>query len=104
MKFFKQNWIPLLAAIALVLAVPEGILPYAYYQLLRWGITAAAIYMGYKAFEMERIGWAWTMGIVAVVFNPIFPIHLAKETWMVIDLVVATIFATSAFRLNKTNV
>lgn len=102
MNFLEQNWIPLAAAFALMLAVPEDLWPYAYYQLLRWGITAAALYMGYKALEMERIGWVWTMGIIAVVFNPLFSIYLEKDMWMVIDVVAAGIFTTAAFRLNKT--
>ena len=32
------------------------------------------------------------MGIVAIVFNPIIPLHMSKEFWKVLDFVTAVIF------------
>ena len=40
----------------------------------------------------RRQFWPWIMGGVAILFNPILPIHLTREEWQLIDFGVAVIF------------
>ena len=58
---------------ALLLAIPN--LPYSYYQLLRILIFISAGLIAIKTYQNEKIGWAFTMGTVAILFNPLSPIY-----------------------------
>ena len=69
--------------------------PYGYYTLLRFVVCPSAAYLAVQAIEVEKMKWAWTMGIITVLFNPILPVHLDKSTWQLFDLIAAAIFATS---------
>ena len=93
-QFRYKNILAIISAIALLLAIP-AIWPYAYYQLLRWLIAGSAIFIAYLAYNLNKQGWIWLMVAIAILFNPISPIHLDKETWMIIDVVVAIIFIIS---------
>lgn len=73
--------------------------PYGYYQILRWVIAGVTGYSAYLAYQQNKISWTWILGITAVLFNPIAPIHLEKETWSVINIITAAIIFTSIFKM-----
>jgi hypothetical protein len=54
---------------------------------------------GYGAYlcvmELNKPRWAWAFGIIALLFNPFIPIHLNREAWAPIDLVVAVFLIAS---------
>ena len=84
----KLLYIP--AAILFIGVFP---LPIGYYTLLRLVVTAAAAYVAYDTFQNDKqSGWIWVFGFVAILFNPLIPIYLDKELWMVIDFAVAILF------------
>ena len=95
MEWLKNNWFKILAIILLLIAI--GNHPYSYYQFLRWFILATAGYSAYIAYNQQKIGWAWIFGTIALLFNPIFPFYLQKDTWQFIDGIVAVIFSVSVF-------
>ena len=70
---------------------------YSYYQILRWVVCGAAVYSAFVAMDSKKISWAWAIGITAVLFNPIIPIHLTRDSWAVIDVIAAILFAASTF-------
>ncbi len=76
--------------------------PYGYYQILRWVIAGVSGYSAYLAYEKDMIVWTWIFGIIAVVYNPIAPIYLNKDTWSIIDLFVAAIIFVSIFKMRAT--
>ena len=84
-------------AIALLLAFADW--PYAYYQLLRWAVCGISGYSAYKAHEEKMFVWAWIFGGIAILFNPIAPIHFARETWQFLDVASALVFFVSFFFL-----
>ena len=86
----KKNLIFLIAGIALFIAMAQ--MPYGYYQLLRWFICGAGAYGAYLSYHQKRMGWVWTLGIIALVFNPFFKFYFTKETWMIIDLIAGVLF------------
>jgi len=86
------------AAGMLVIAIAD--LPYGYYTLLRIAICILAGFSAYVAFESEKKPWLWLFGTIAILFNPIIPIYLDKETWTIIDLIVAVIFVASITQIN----
>jgi len=99
MKFLKNNWFKILAILILLGALANN--PYGYYQFLRWLILGIGAYSAYFAYNTGKKAWAWIFGIVAVVFNPIIPFYLQRDTWQFIDVVVAIIFFISIFYKNE---
>jgi len=97
-----KNIASIISVIILLLAIP-AIWPYGYYILLRWIITASAIFLAWVAYDLKKTFWLSLMGIVTILFNPIVPIHLDKETWVIIDFIVAILFLVSIFKI-KTKV
>ena len=94
--------LPWVAGALLLLAIPDGLWPYAYYQALRWAIVAAGIMLACEAASHGRQGWVWVMAILAIVFNPIEPFYFGKELWVIVDIMAATImFAYGASRSRK---
>ena len=88
----KNNSIfTIIAGVMLLLAIPSGIWPYAYYQILRWVVMVAGLVCAYQAHKENKTMWVWIMGIIAVVFNPIAPIYLDKVLWSIIDIVAAVL-------------
>lgn len=73
--------------------------PYGYYHILRWVICGLSGYSVYLAYKNENKVWIWIFGIIAVLFNPIVPIYLDRESWSVIDVIVATVIFTSIFKM-----
>ena len=99
MKWIKQNWFLLVAVLFLFGTV--GKWPYAYYQLLRWVVCGVAIYSAYNSYESKRNGWTWIFGIIAVLFNPIMPFYLQKETWLILDIATAFVLLILLFSSKK---
>ncbi len=77
----------------LVAMIP--VLPYFYYQLLKFLVCGTAAYSAYLFNQLKNKKWMWIMVIIAVIFNPISPIYFGHPVWSVIDLVVAIFFINS---------
>lgn len=77
--------------------------PYGYYTLLRFVVCGVSVYGAYFATGLKKDGWAWIFGIIAVLFNPIIPIYLDRNTWAFIDVGVVAILLISLFSVRKTN-
>lgn len=93
-----KNITSIISIIMLLLAIP-AIWPYGYYILLRWVVTASAIFLIWVAYDLKKTFWLFSMVIVAILFNPIIPVHLDKETWVIIDFIVAVLFLISIFKV-----
>ena len=91
----RPHLIPAIIA-ALILLGALGRWPYGYYQLLRWVTCGAAIFVAFMAYNWQKIWAVWLFGIIAVLFNPIALIHLAKDTWQPIDVICALLFVAIA--------
>ena len=80
----------IIVAILLLIALAD--LPYGYYQFLRWAVCGMAIFMVYVSYSSNIKWFMWVFIVIAVLFNPIIPIHLNREIWRPIDIVSAIIF------------
>ena len=81
----KHHW--LIMAVILLICLFD--MPYGYYQLVRF---VAMIVFGvntfvYVAKEDSRL--MITMGALAILFQPLFPITLGKMIWNIVDVIVA---------------
>lgn len=72
-------------AIALVVAVFP--LPYGYYTFIRIVTCLTCIALAYTAYGPRPGSQIWTslFVLIAIVFNPLIPVYLKKQTWMYID-------------------
>lgn len=73
--------------------------PYGYYQILRWVIAGTAGYSACLAYGQGKNAWVWIMVIIAILFNPIAPIYLQKETWSMLNMIVAVVIFISMFKI-----
>ena len=73
--------------------------PYGYYQILRWVIAGVTGYSAYLAYEQGKNAWTWILAIIAILLNPIAPIHLDRETWSVLNIIIAAIIFISIFKM-----
>ena len=80
----------LIAGIALFIGIAN--MPYGYYQLLRWFTFAVGTYGAYLNYKNEKIGWAWTLGIIALIVNPFVKFYFSKGAWKVVDFIGGMLF------------
>ncbi len=99
--FLQQNWFKLLAVLSLLGALGDN--PYGYYQFLRWLIFAVGVYSAYLSYSFNQKIWPWIFAIIALLFNPIIPFYLSRNTWQPIDVIVAIIFLVSFFSRKGVN-
>jgi len=93
----------IVSIVMLFLGIPTG-WPYGYYTLLRWVVTASAIFAVYITYNLKKNVWVIPLIIVALVFNPLVPVYLAKETWVLIDFVSAIFFLLFVFQVKNTEI
>lgn len=86
------RWAIGISVIMLFLAMPSDLWPYGYYLLLRWVVAGTGVFAAYVSYNLGKTFWAIAFGLVALLFNPIIPIHLAKENWVDIDLFAAVFY------------
>lgn len=99
-KYISPLLVARLVAIALLVWALDRH-TYGYYQILRWVVCGSAAYTAFVATELKKVFWTWSLGITAVLFNPIVPINLDRETWAVIDIAVSVLFGTSIFLVRE---
>lgn len=81
------------AGIALIGLLP---MPYVGYTLVRIGVTGACILSFFtlergKSPKIAGIEARYLVILIGLLYNPIFPIWLTREIWIVIDIIVAAI-------------
>ena len=76
----------LIVAVILVFAAAEK-QPDSFYTLLRWICCAVFAYSAVASFQMKCLLWLCIFGVLAVLFNPISPLGLDRNSWIVADFV-----------------
>lgn len=102
MKFTKMPAI--IASVMLLLTFLDW--PSGYYTLLRIAITGVSVYYAYYIYSVlkKQDLWFWIMVIIAVLFNPIFPIYLYdKSIWWIIDIIIAILLIIFAYHPDSLN-
>lgn len=80
------------ATVVLLVLAATGIYKYGFF-FLKLEIFAASLALMYVSYRGNKHIWPWFFGLVAVLFNPFFPIHLSYDVWRVIDVVIALVFS-----------
>ncbi len=97
-KFFERrpHCIPAFIAAALLFA---ALAPWddGYYRLLRLVTCAAAIFFIWGSCHVK---YYWAVGpfaFIALLFNPLLPIHLTRDNWQIFDVVCGVVFLVVGF-------
>src|SRR6058998_700262 len=90
----------LIAAVMLVFAAVEK-QPDSFYTLLRWVCCTVFAYSAVTSFQMKRLLWLCIFGVLAVLFNPIFPLGLDRNSWIVADGFSISAMVIAAFIFRK---
>ncbi len=91
-----------IAAVLLLLSFFDW--PYGYYTILRWFVGGASVYYAYLLYttQKEKIARFWALVVIAILFNPVAPIHLySKAIWNAIDAAAAVFFISLIVSLKK---
>lgn len=91
MQLKSVPWWLWLIPIALLFAATARV-PYGYYIFTRIAVCGSAGFIAVAGWEGSRI-WSVTFALLAVFFNPLFPIYLHRGTWFYFDIGAAAIFA-----------
>lgn len=94
----KKNIALLITAAFLFVALFDG-WPYGFFTLLRFVVFASSAYVAWMTYEAQKEKWVWVFGFLAVLFNPFIIIHLNRELWSAIDLIVGVFMIVSVFAL-----
>jgi len=89
----------LIAALMLLGALLEW--PYGYYIFLRWITCAIALFVAFTAYDWHKLWAMWLFGFIALLFNPLIPVHLSRQLWQPIDLICSFLFVLGVFILRK---
>ena len=87
---------------ALVRLLTSGLLlwalarhPIGYYTILRLLTCGVCLYAGYEAIQEKQTGWVFVFGGIALVFQPLVPLRMTRETWKYIDVFTALFMIVS---------
>ncbi len=64
-------------------------MPYGYYTLVRLATTLVCAGLAVRCYSASRMAWAATVAAIALLYNPVVPIYMARTTWTTIDAVTA---------------
>lgn len=92
-------WIPQILACGMLLWALNPGNPYGYYVLLRWVCCGIFVYLTVQAAIRQKQGIAWTLGVTALIYNPILRIHMTREIWSVVNIITIAIVGISVFAL-----
>lgn len=90
--------IPILSLLFIAFVYP---LPYGFYTLNRIITAFFSVIGAILAWDKKRF-LSYAFIFAAVLFNPVIPIHLTRDTWQIIDIVAVIPFLVLLFsRKNK---
>jgi len=69
--------------------------PIGYYTVLRVVTTGVSLYSIYLCMKDKQVGWGIIFSAIAVIFQPILPLRMTRETWRYVDLITAAILVIS---------
>ena len=68
-------------------------MPYGYYFLSRLVVCGCAIYYAVQFSGQSHATLVWIFGFLAVLYNPIIPIHLGtKGLWIIVNVITVGVF------------
>jgi hypothetical protein len=86
-----------LPAIGLLLLAAFGSWPYNFYILTRIVVCLTSVWLAVQLHSKRRFFWEALVIGVALIFNPVAPFHLDKETWRILNILGAIVLVPAFF-------
>lgn len=102
-KNAKEYYLVWLIPVVLLILAPFS-WPYGYYTFLRIVLTLSAALICYWHITnsgSKYILWSITFGLLALLYNPLMPVYLLKQTWLPINIGTAAIYIVNIIYLIK---
>lgn len=80
-----------LGVIAVLIVAAATKQQFSFYTFVRWVVLASFVYFAYKSYIAKQIGLLIYFSLIALLFNPFKPLWFQKETWHLIDYLIAAI-------------
>ncbi|MGA9364884.1 MAG: DUF6804 family protein [Bacteroidota bacterium] len=74
---------------------------YGYFVLLRWVVCGTSVFCAYLSYSLKRVPWTWLFALLALLFNPIAPIRLDRQTWAYFDVATGLLLLASIFFIRE---
>jgi ribosome-associated protein len=74
--------------------------PYFVYVLVRVVICCSSAYISSRLYSRHRVPLTWVPGAIAVLYNPILPVKMARSDWQAVNLLTAILFIAYTAYLN----
>lgn len=97
-RYSALGFVILAVAIALV---PS--LPYGYYGVMRWLVCGACAWLALTSYRNGHEQWAWCWGVLAGIYNPIFPVHATRAIWSLVNVTTIVVAAWYGFKVARFN-
>lgn len=82
-------------AVAIVMLLVMFKLEPEYQILVKFLVCAITSHSAYRFFERKGTCWAWTLGSIAVLYNPVFQIPFERETGVLLNLCAIGVMSAS---------
>ena len=77
-------------------------LPIGYYMVLRIAVATGAGLVIINEYKGGFSLWVVVFGLIAIVFNPLFPVYLQKKSiWIPIDIICGILFIAKSFSFSR---
>ena len=76
-------------------------MPYGYYQLLRLVVCTVSAFGTWVAVRSNSPGWSIALGLLTLLFNPLFPVYFDRGNWAIIDMLAAGVIMFSGASLEQ---
>ncbi|HUU44490.1 MAG TPA: DUF6804 family protein [Acidobacteriota bacterium] len=70
---------------------------YGYYILLQWIVCGVSVWGVFIFMGRGKPVWIVALAVIAILFNPVVPVHLFRATWAPIDIVAGLVLLASGF-------
>ncbi len=95
---------PAVAIVMLVIGMfllPDEGEPHKYQIFVKFLVCAITSHSAYRLFQSKRTCWAWIMGSIAILYNPVFQIPLERNTSPLVNFCVIWVIGASILLQKK---
>jgi hypothetical protein len=85
------NTLVKLSVVAILIIAATTNQKYGFYNFVRWSVMVPSIYFAYKSYDKKIIGLVIYFSAIAILFNPFQKFWFQKDTWHLIDYLIAGI-------------
>lgn len=72
---------------------------YEFYVVMRWAVTAMAIWMSVVAGSLKRAAWVVVFIPMALLFNPLIPVYATRQFWLPFDFAGFVLFWVAGVKI-----